>query len=182
MFGTSGVRGVVGEKVTTDLALRVGAGVGEDAGTVTVGRDTRVTGKALEDAVVSGVLSAGADVERVGVAPTPAVVRHADDRALVVTASHNPPEYNGFKPWNADGTAYDAEQRAAVENRVKSEKEPVDAASFGDVRRFDGVLREHADAVVEAVGEADVRVVVDGAGGAGSRVTPRVLRLHAGHP
>ena len=176
MFGTSGVRGVVGEKVTTDLALRVGAAVGEDAGTVTVGRDTRVTGKALEDAVVSGVLSAGADVERVGVAPTPAVVRHADDRALVVTASHNPPEYNGFKPWNADGTAYDAEQRAAVENRVKSEKEPVDAASFGDVRRFDGVLREHADAVMEAVGEADVRVVVDGAGGAGSHVTPRVLR------
>jgi phosphoglucosamine mutase len=176
MFGTSGVRGVVGDKVTTDLALRVGAAVGQDAETVTVGRDTRVTGKALEDAVVSGVLSAGADVERVGVAPTPAVVRHAEDKALVVTASHNPPEYNGFKPWNADGTAYDAGQRAAVESRVESGVEPVEPASFGDELRFDYVLREHADSVVNAVGEGNVRVVVDGAGGAGSRVTPRVLR------
>ena len=176
MFGTSGVRGVVGDKVTTDLALRVGAAVGQDAGTVTVGRDTRVTGKALEDAVVSGVLSGGADVERVGVAPTPAVVRHAEDKALVVTASHNPPEYNGFKPWNADGTAYDAGQRAAVESRVESGVEPVEPASFGDELRFDYVLREHADSVVNAVGEGNVRVVVDGAGGAGSRVTPRVLR------
>jgi phosphoglucosamine mutase len=176
MFGTSGVRGVVGEKVTTELALRVGAAVGRDAGTVTVGRDTRLTGKALEDAVVAGVLSAGADAERVGVAPTPSVVRHADDTALVVTASHNPPEYNGFKPWNADGTAYDAEQRAAVEERVESGTAPVEADGFGEERRFEGVLREHADAVVDAVGEADARVVVDGGGGAGSRITPRVLR------
>jgi phosphoglucosamine mutase len=176
MFGTSGVRGVVGEKVTTDLALRVGAAVGEDAETVTVGRDTRVTGKALEDAVVAGVLSAGADAERVGVAPTPAVVRHADDTALVVTASHNPPEYNGFKPWNADGTAYDAQQRAAVEKGVESGHTSVEADEFGEEKEFDGVLREHADSVVDAVRDADVRVVVDGAGGAGSRVTPRVLR------
>jgi len=176
MFGTSGVRGVVGEKITTDLALRIGAAVGEDADTVTVGRDTRVTGKALEDGVVAGVLSAGADAERVGIAPTPSVVRHADDTALVVTASHNPPEYNGFKPWNADGTAYDGEQRGVVEERVESGASSVDAESFGEERRFDGVLREHGDAVVDAVAEADVRVVVDGAGGAGSRITPRVLR------
>jgi len=177
MFGTSGVRGVVGEKVTTELALRVGAAVGEDVGELTVGRDTRLTGKALEDAVVSGALSAGADVKRVGVAPTPSVVRHADEAALVVTASHNPPEYNGFKPWNADGTAYDAEQRARVEDRVESGGgAPVDADRFGDERAFDGVLREHADAVVGTVGSADVRVVVDGGGGAGSRITPRVLR------
>jgi phosphoglucosamine mutase len=176
MFGTSGVRGVVGDRITTDLALRIGAAVGEDAGTVTVGRDTRVTGKALEDAVVSGILSAGADAERVGVAPTPSVVRHADDTALVVTASHNPPEYNGFKPWNADGTAYDAEQRAVVEERVDSGASSVEPSSFGDELRSEGVLREHADAVVDAVGGADIRVVVDGAGGAGSRITPRVLR------
>ncbi len=176
MFGTSGVRGVVGEDVTVELALRIGAAVGEDAGTLTVGRDTRRTGKALEDAVVSGALSAGADVERVGIAPTPSVVRRADDTALVVTASHNPPEYNGFKPWNSDGTAYDEEQRAAVKERVRSGEATADAADFGEERVVDDVLRQHADAVVDAVGSADIRVVVDGGGGAGSRITPRVLR------
>jgi len=176
MFGTSGVRGVVGEDVTVELALRIGAAVGEDTEVLTVGRDTRQTGKALEDAVVSGALSAGADVERVGIAPTPTVVRHADDTALVVTASHNPPEYNGFKPWNADGTAYDEEQRAAVEERVRSEEGAADPSGFGKERVVDDVLGQHADAVVEAVGSADIRVVVDSAGGAGSRITPRVLR------
>ena len=176
MFGTSGVRGVVGELITTDLALRIGAAVGEDAETLTVGRDTRETGKGLEDAVVAGALSAGADVERVGIAPTPTTVRYAEDTSLVVTASHNPPEYNGFKPWNADGTAYDADQRAAVERRVESEHRSVRADEFGDDRTVDDSLTRHADSVVETVADADVRVVVDGGGGAGSRITPRVLR------
>lgn len=176
MFGTSGVRGVVGELITTDLALRIGAAVGEDAETLTVGRDTRETGKGLEDAVVAGALSAGADVERVGIAPTPTTVRYAEDTSLVVTASHNPPEYNGFKPWNADGTAYDADQRAAVERRVESEHRSVGAEEFGDDRTVDDSLTRHADSVVETVADADVRVVVDGGGGAGSRITPRVLR------
>ena len=176
MFGTSGVRGVVGELITTDLALRIGAAVGEDAETLTVGRDTRETGKGLEDAVVAGALSAGADVERVGIAPTPTTVRYAEDTSLVVTASHNPPEYNGFKPWNADGTAYDADQRAAVERRVEAEHRSVRAGEFGDDRTVDDALKRHADSVVETVADADVRVVVDGGGGAGSRITPRVLR------
>mgnify|MGYP000338353829 FL=1 len=176
MFGTSGVRGVVGERITTDLALRIGAAVGEDAETLTVGRDTRTTGRGLEDAVVSGALSAGADVERTGIAPTPTTVRYADDTSLVVTASHNPPEYNGFKPWNADGTAFDADQRATVEEHVKSEAGSTRASEFGDERTVDDAIERHADSVVDAVADADVRVVVDGGGGAGSRITPRVLR------
>jgi phosphoglucosamine mutase len=178
MFGTSGVRGVVGERITTDLALRIGAAVGEDAETLTVGRDTRTTGRGLEDAVVAGALSAGADVERVGIAPTPTTVRYADDTSLVVTASHNPPEYNGFKPWNTDGTAFDADQRAAVERRVKADGTGslVGAGEFGDERTVDDAVKRHADSVVDAVAEADVRVVVDGGGGAGSRITPHVLR------
>ncbi len=176
MFGTSGVRGVVGELVTTNLALRIGAAVGEDADTLTVGRDTRQTGRGLEDAVVAGALSAGADVERLGIAPTPTIVRYAEDTSLVVTASHNPPEYNGFKPWNADGTAYDEEQREAVESRVKRDHESVEAADFGDERTVDDAIERHADSVVEAVADADARVVVDGGGGAGSRITPHVLR------
>ncbi|MDY6779647.1 MAG: phosphoglucosamine mutase, partial [Halobacteria archaeon] len=129
MFGTSGVRGVVGEEITPELAVKIGYAVGSDADTVTVGRDTRTTGEGLENAVVSGINAAGADAERVGVAPTPTVARDAEDTALVVTASHNPPEYNGFKPINSDGTAFDEEQREKVENAVKGGVEPVEAAS-----------------------------------------------------
>jgi phosphoglucosamine mutase len=160
------------------LTLRIGAAVGEDAETLTVGRDTRTTGRGLEDAVVAGALSAGADVERVGIAPTPTTVRYAEDTSLVVTASHNPPEYNGFKPWNSDGTAFDADQRAAVERRVKADGTGslVGAGEFGDERTVDDAVKRHADSVVDAVADADVRVVVDGGGGAGSRITPHVLR------
>jgi len=176
MFGTSGVRGLVGEKITVDLAQRIGAAVGEDAEELVVGRDTRLTGRALEDGVVSGALAGGADVTRVGVAPTPTVVRYADDRSLVVTASHNPPEYNGFKPFHADGEGYVGDDRDAVERRTRRGIEPVKASDFGDERTVGDAIKRHADSVVDAVGSADARVVVDGAGGAGSQITPEVLR------
>ncbi|MDY6774758.1 MAG: phosphoglucosamine mutase [Halobacteria archaeon] len=176
LFGTSGVRGVVGDEITPELGLEIGAAVGKDADEVTVGRDTRVTGKALEDAVVAGVLSQGADVRRLGVATTPTTARLTRDSGIVITASHNPPEYNGFKPWNSDGTAYDVDQRARVEDLVESGLSPVEPTEFGDSEEIDGSLRRHADEVLDAVGESTLKVVVDGGCGAASWITPHVLR------
>jgi len=170
------VRGVVGEKITVDLAQRIGAAVGEEVSELVVGRDTRKTGCALGDGAVSGALAVGADVTRVGVAPTPTVVRYAEDTSLVVTASHNPPEYNGFKPFHADGSGYVGEDRDGVERRTKRGIEPAEASEFGDETAVSDAVEKHTDSVVDAVGTADVRVVVDGAGGAGSQITPDVLR------
>jgi phosphoglucosamine mutase len=96
-FGTDGVRGVVGRDLTPDLVERIGraATVWADGGRVLVGRDTRGSGPELEQAVARGIASAGGTAVLGGVLPTPAVALLAEGLGVVVSASHNPPKYNG---------------------------------------------------------------------------------------
>ncbi len=175
MFGTSGVRGVIGDKITTDLALKIGEAVGKKSDVLTIGRDTRTTGRSLENAVVSGALAAGANVERIGIAPTPTIVRYAEDKSLVITASHNPSQYNGFKPFNSDGTAFDEDQRKDVEKIVKNGGINY-SDKFGDDIKVEDGLSVHKEKILESVNKvSDIKVVVDGGCGAASDLTPRVL-------
>src|ERR671914_901838 len=104
-FGTDGVRGIVGEDLTPALVQRLGraAALWSGLGRVFVGRDTRESGPALEEAFADGVASVGGHAVLGGVLPTPAVALLALDLGVVVTASHNPPEYNGVKFFDADG-------------------------------------------------------------------------------
>src|SRR5215216_5178541 len=104
-FGTDGVRGVVGELVTPELVERLGraAALWIGAGKVFVGRDTRASGVELEEAFARGVVSAGGSAVLGGVLPTPAVALLALDLGVVISASHNPPEYNGVKFFDKDG-------------------------------------------------------------------------------
>src|SRR5205814_6772178 len=104
-FGTDGVRGVVGEDLTTDLIERLGraATLWSDGGRVFVGRDTRESGLELEEAFARGVVSAGGSAFLAGILPTPAVALLALDLGVVISASHNPPEYNGVKLFDAEG-------------------------------------------------------------------------------
>ncbi|MGE5691502.1 MAG: phosphoglucosamine mutase, partial [Pseudomonadota bacterium] len=104
-FGTDGVRGVVGEFLTEDLVERLGraATLWSGRGRVFVGRDTRGSGPALEDAFARGVVSAGGNAVLGGVLPTPAVALLRLDLGVVISASHNPPEYNGVKFFDAEG-------------------------------------------------------------------------------
>src|ERR687883_2028658 len=98
-FGTDGVRGVVGDDLTPELVERLGraATLWSDGGRVFVGRDTRASGEALEEAFARGVVAAGGNAVLAGMLPTPAVALLALDLAPVISASHNPPEYNGVK-------------------------------------------------------------------------------------
>src|SRR6476661_10499441 len=104
-FGTDGVRGVVGEFITPELVERLGraAATWTGAAKVFVGRDTRASGVALEEAFARGVVSVGGDCILGGVLPTPAVALLALDLGVVISASHNPPEYNGVKFFDAKG-------------------------------------------------------------------------------
>src|SRR6185437_13655234 len=104
-FGTDGVRGVVGETLTADLVERLGraAVLWAGAETVFIGRDTRESGPELEHALARGVASAGATALLGGVLPTPAVALAQGNLRAVVSASHNPPEYNGVKLFDARG-------------------------------------------------------------------------------
>src|SRR5918911_1394453 len=104
-FGTDGVRGVVGELLTPELVERLGraATLWARARRVFVGRDTRASGPQLEEALVSGIVSAGANAILGGVLPTPAVALSGLDLGVVISASHNPPEYNGVKFFDSRG-------------------------------------------------------------------------------
>ena len=104
-FGTDGVRGVVGEDLTVELVEQLGkaATLWSGRGRVFVGRDTRGSGPELEEAFARGVVAAGGNAVLAGVLPTPAVALLALDLGVVISASHNPPEYNGVKFFDRAG-------------------------------------------------------------------------------
>ena len=129
-IGVSGIRGVVGEFLTPALAAAVRAGVRDlrRAGRVVVGRDTRAAGEMLQHAVTCGLLAAGCEVVEVGILPTPTIqVYVAETRArggIALTASHNPPEYNALKLFNAEGLFFNHYERERTARPVPPERFP----------------------------------------------------------
>jgi phosphoglucosamine mutase len=183
-FGTSGIRGKVGEFLTPELALRAGRALGEylGGGEVAVGRDARVHGQAIASAVIAGLLSQGCRVVDVGVVCTPTlgcyVVEEGLDAGVMVTASHNPPEYNGIKFWNEDGMAFTPDQEREIEELMDGELSYPGWREFREAEGDGSAPRVHVERILEEVG-ADgegLRVVVDCANGPSARVTPVVLR------
>jgi phosphoglucosamine mutase len=172
MFGTSGIRGPVGETVTADLALAVGRALGIDADRVVVGRDPRESGRLLTDALAAGLRESGTDVVDVGLAATPTVGRAVAwedaDAGVSVTASHNPAPDNGIKLWQPSGQAFDADLRETTSERVREGAADLAAwAGLGDRTTADATAR-HCKTLVESVAMDDaLSVVVDVGNGAG---------------
>src|SRR5207237_5762542 len=104
-FGTDGVRGIVGADLTPELVERLGraSAYWSGGGRIFIGRDTRASGVELEEALARGIASAGGNAVIAGVLPTPAVALLTLDLGCVITASHNPPDYNGVKFFDRDG-------------------------------------------------------------------------------
>ncbi len=172
MFGTSGIRGRVGEEVTADLALDVGRALAVDADRVILGRDARESGRFLADAITAGLCECGTDVVRLGLAPTPTVARSVAWQeaaaGVAVTASHNPAEDNGIKLWQRSGQAFDAGRRDDIEKRIREGGFDLQQwDGVGDTSTWCGSRDRHAKAIVEAAGNADLSVVVDLGNGAG---------------
>ena len=122
LFGTSGIRGLVGSEVTCELALKVGKALAYylgNQGTVVLGYDTRTTNQMLDQAICAGLLESGVDVVKIGMVPTPLVGYATEkldaDAGIMLTASHNPSPYNGIKLWNKNGMAYTSVQEAEIE-------------------------------------------------------------------
>ncbi|MBN1195499.1 MAG: phosphoglucosamine mutase [Methanomicrobiaceae archaeon] len=183
LFGTNGVRGIVGTAMTPDLAMRIGMALASmRPGTIVVGRDTRTSGPALSGAIKAGIMACGCDVCDVGVIPTPALqylVREGFDAGAMITASHNPPEYNGVKVIEADGTEMDDEETIALEERIFSEDFAVKSWDLVGTETFDPHLTErYIEAVAGAFPDGTGRgmtVVVDAGSGPASRTTPEIL-------
>ncbi|ELY84822.1 phosphoglucosamine mutase [Natrialba taiwanensis] len=181
MFGTSGIRGTVGDEVTADLALAVGRAVASEGyDSVVLGRDVRESGTMLVDAVAAGLRECGTDVIEVGVEATPTVARsiaHLDaDAGIVVTASHNPETDNGLKLWTPSGKAFGPEQRNAIERRIREDDYELGAwDELGTRRRYEDATEFHADAIADAVDiEGSPAVIVDVGNGTGD-ITAAVL-------
>lgn len=184
MFGTSGIRGAVGNDVTGSLAVAVGRAVtSAGARTVVVGRDPRGSGDLLLDGVATGVRECGGDVLDVGIEATPTVARavasYDADAGIVVTASHNPPPDNGFKLWNPSGQAFDRHQREAISDRINDDNYSLVAwDSVGDRhQRTDAAIRHREAIVGDTADEVSLSVVVDIGNGAGQLTADALTEL-----
>src|SRR4051812_24658773 len=173
-FGTDGVRGIVGEDLTPQLVERLGRAstIWAGGGGVFIGRDTRASGRELERAFASGVASAGGHAVLAGVLPTPAVALLRLRLGVVISASHNPPEYNGVKFFTHDGSKLTDADEEAIEALLEA---PPQNADEGRIDDLEVAVDSYLDHILERFG-ADLeglRIGVDCANGAYSWIAPR---------
>lgn len=185
LFGTDGVRGIANSELTPELAFKLGEAAGhflgeKGRGRIVVGMDTRRSGDLLEASLVAGICSSGVDALRAGIVPTPAVAFLARDLGadggVVISASHNPAEYNGIKFFDRDGFKLPDEIEDEIEEFLISERPLVRPTGAGVGRAeivADAVERYVAHAVSTVPdGLEGLRIAVDCGHGAASRTTP----------
>lgn len=189
LFGTDGIRGVANETLDCKLAFRVGqataltlAKTKQGIPTVVIGKDTRISSDMLENAMLAGICSCGCNAVRLGVIPTPAVayltVFYHADAGIVISASHNPYEYNGIKIFSAEGFKLRDELEDEIENLVLSE-DVLPVASHDklgkivDARHASEYYIRHLASTVDEI--SDLHILVDCANGAASQTAQRLF-------
>ncbi len=191
LFGTDGIRGVANEFLSCDLAMAVGRALGSLLSsdnkyrrTVLIGRDTRISSEMLEAAITAGLYSVGCDVISVGVAPTPAIAyltgEYGAKAGIVISASHNPFEYNGIKVFGEDGHKLSDELEDRIEDMALNNEPKMRLVSGADIgvsiaaedalERYINKLKQCTDVSLDGL-----RIAVDCACGAASRTAERVL-------
>ena len=182
-FGTSGIRALF-NKDLVDLTFRVGLAIGREYGDVVVGTDTRTSGDVMKHAVISGLLASGVNCRDAGVTPTPtlAYATRDFDAGVMITASHNPPEYNGIKLLNPDGSSFTSSQQEQIEEAIMDSS--LDTTRWEDVKLcslYEGAINQHIDFILARFPTGlNLKVVVDAGCGAASEVTPLMfIRLGA---
>ncbi len=188
MFGTNGVRGLVGDTMTPDLALRLGKAVGtwlNPGERLAIGTDARASRDMLKAAFLAGVQSTGVDTVDLGVVASPGIQLYVRDKGFaagaIITASHNPAEWNGIKLVAPDGTETSADEEAAVEKIYFSEEFRVAGwKDVGTAQAPEDAISYYVDAVlaqvdVDAIKAAKLKVVLDPGGGAGCVTAPVLM-------
>jgi phosphomannomutase/phosphoglucomutase len=189
LFGTNGIRGLVNVELTPEMAIKVGSSIGTFFGknkNLLLGHDARTSGPMFARAVISGLTAAGCNVYFAGMASTPAiqfaVKNHKMDGGVIISASHNPPEYNGIKViWN-DGIETSHEQETEIEN-IYFDNKIVFAEwdKLGKKHELEGINDEYAQAIKTHVDVAKIaskhfHVVIDAANSVGGIAAPPLLR------
>ena len=175
LFGSSGIRKLFAQELLS-LGPLVGAAVASDAKRVVLATDSRTSRNTLSDAILSGLISGGAEVLFGGIAPTPSVALAAGkaDAGVMITASHNPENYNGYKLFRKDGSSYTVSQQEEIERRIEN---PVYVAwdKQGIVSSVD-IITPHKEKILAEISVPEsMTVVVDCGNGAGGQITPDVI-------
>jgi phosphomannomutase/phosphoglucomutase len=183
LFGTNGVRGVAGESMHPALAFSIGQALGRmRRGRLAVGMDTRTSGTSLLLAVKSGIMASGSDVVDCGILPTPALqylIKEKFDGGAMITASHNPPEYNGVKIIEADGTEMGDDETAQLEKFVlDTPGSTVSWENIGKEIAAPYLYEEYIQAIVNhfpGKPGSGITVAVDPGSGPASLTTAKIL-------
>ncbi len=187
-FGTDGVRGTVGkDPMTADFAMRLASAAAQvlvpAGGTVVIGKDTRLSGYMFESALEAGFVAAGADVLLIGPLPTPGIARLTQefdaDLGVVISASHNAYFDNGIKFFDRSGSKLSDEIQNKIEEHLKNPAITLESQSLGKAKRIDTARTRYQDfctaSVKTGIDFSGLKVVFDGANGAGYKVGPRAL-------
>jgi phosphomannomutase/phosphoglucomutase len=186
LFGTNGVRGVANKELTVEMIARLAATVGAFLGReIAIGRDGRTTSPMFRDAAISGLLSVGCNVHDAGMLPTPALqhaVKHNGlEGGIMITASHNPPEFNGIKVIASDGVEIPREHEAEIEETYFGEgPEPSPWDTIGSIgtlqalEAYNEAVKSHVDAA--AIREAGLKIAIDPGNGVAALTAPEIAR------
>ena len=187
-FGTDGVRGTVGaDPMTADFAMRLASAAAQvlvpTGGTVVIGKDTRLSGYMFESALEAGFVAAGADVLLLGPLPTPGIARLTQefnaDLGVVISASHNPYFDNGIKFFDRSGSKLTDEIEHKIEEQLKNRAITLESQALGKAKRVDTARVRYQEFCIASMPAGmnleGLKVVFDGANGAGYKVGPRAL-------
>jgi len=187
MFGTNGIRGEANKYLSCELSLKTGKAIAEvlGPGPIAIAIDTRVSSDMIRSAVSAGLMSMGVGVHDLGMVPTPALQYYVKTHeevtgGVMITASHNPPEFNGIKCISADGTECSHEEESAIEDAYDRDLKVVPWDRIGSIRTIEGAGEAYIDAVVSKVDvdlirKADLTVVLDCANGASVHTSPLLM-------
>lgn len=184
LFGTNGIRGVVGETITTDFAFRIGSSLAAlyKNQKIIIGRDGRTSSQMLAEGAIAGILAQGNSVEDCGTITTPGLQflsKISTNPGLVITASHNPPEYNGFKVVDSDGIEVPREKEMIIERLLLKDSWKV-SKSPGRLEKRTLPLEPYLTSVGSHVKKeklaGSLKVAVDTGNGVSSLTTPVLLR------
>ena len=190
LFGTDGIRGIANQNpITKEMGIKLGCAVvrfcerRKISPNILIGRDTRASGKMLEYALMSGVLSAGGNANLVGVLPTPGVAHLTKDLdggiGIMISASHNPQEYNGFKIFSGEGFKLSNDEEDEIETIIFEETGSWPKGNLGEVEVFEDAQNQYVYFLMNTVPDKfqfqDIKIVLDCANGATFQVAPTLF-------
>ncbi len=177
-FGTNGIRGLF-EDLNPHEAVRIGYGIGRYLkGKILVARDNRLTGEVLKNAVVSGLAAVGCDVIDLGVVSSPTaefMIRKLDaDGLVIITASHNPPEWNAIKVVDGNGIAVSSERGKEIEKLM--ENPGLEWDKVGSIENYDRAVEDHKDAILKRAKKGKKKLVLDCGNGTACTIAPSLFK------